>query len=76
MDLASNDNIIHWSSIKYKRVTQNILVAELYKVAHSFNIRAIIKATLRKVLQANMSLVFLYRFEISIRLSYKTWYYS
>lgn len=43
-------NIIHWFLIKCKRITRNVLAAELYGMAHGFNIRAIIKAMLKKML--------------------------
>ena len=42
-------NIIHWSSIKCKRLTRIVLVAELYAIAHGFDIGAVIKATLGKI---------------------------
>ena len=56
-DTTSKANIIHWSSIKYKRVTRSVLVAELYKMAHGFDIRAVIKATPRKMLGSAISLI-------------------
>ena len=43
-------NIIHWSLIKCKRVTRSVLVAKLYGMAHEFDIGAVIKATLEKIL--------------------------
>ena len=40
-------NIVHWSSVKYKRVTRSVLASELYAIAYGFNIGAAIKATVK-----------------------------
>src|SRR5271165_7015106 len=50
-DCNHSANIIHWSSIKCKRVTQSVLASELYALAHGFNISAVIKSTIQKILQ-------------------------
>lgn len=57
-NLVSKANIIYWSFIKYKQVIQIFLDAKLYKMVHSFDIKSVIKAILRKVLQAKILLVF------------------
>jgi hypothetical protein len=44
-------NIIHWSSIKYKRVTRSVLAFELYGMAYGFDIGATIKSTLEQILR-------------------------
>jgi len=49
-DALNKANIVYWSSIKCKRVTRSVLASELYGIAHSFDIGAIIKSTLDKVL--------------------------
>lgn len=43
IDSNSKANIIHWSSIKYRRVTCNVLAAELYEIIYEFDIRVVIK---------------------------------
>ena len=49
-DSTGKANIIHWSSIKCKRVTRSVLAAELYGMAHGFDTGAVVKATLTKML--------------------------
>jgi len=49
-DRNQDANILHWSLIKCKRVTRNILASELYALAHGFNIAAVIKLTIQKIL--------------------------
>ena len=39
-------NIIHWSSTKCRRVTRSVLAAELYALAHGFDIASVLKATI------------------------------
>jgi len=51
MDCNQDTNILHWSSIKCKWVTQSVLVSELYALAYGFDIAAIIKLTIQKILQ-------------------------
>ena len=56
-DAISKANIIHWSSIKCKRIIRSVLVAKLYGMAYEFDIRAVIKATLGKILGSAVSLI-------------------
>ena len=44
-------NIIHWSSIKCKRVTGSVLASELYAIVHGFDIGAAIRSTIKAILQ-------------------------
>src|SRR5438105_3856767 len=53
IDQNQTTNIIHWSLIKCKRVTRSVLASKLYTLAHGFNIRAIIKLMIKKILQIN-----------------------
>src|SRR6266536_2021329 len=50
MDKNRTVNIIHWSSIKCKRVTRSVLASELYALAHGFDIGTTIKSTIQKIL--------------------------
>ena len=56
-DKTDKANIIHWSSIKCKRITRSVLAAELYGVAHGFDIGTVIKATLGNILQTDVPLI-------------------
>ncbi|TAQ90470.1 hypothetical protein B7494_g1202 [Chlorociboria aeruginascens] len=56
-DGESKCNIIHWSSIKCKRVTKSVLASELYRMAHGFDIAAILKSTIEKTLGITLPLV-------------------
>lgn len=50
MDSTNTANLIHWSSIKCKRVTRSVLAAELYAMAHGFDMGIAIKTTITKML--------------------------
>jgi hypothetical protein len=50
-------NIVHWSSIKCKRVTQSVLAAKLYALADDFDLDAALKATLFAILDRLVSLI-------------------
>lgn len=56
-DATQRANIIHWSSIKCKRVTRSVLASELYAMAHGFDLGAVIKATVGRMLQNNVPLI-------------------
>ena len=55
---TNNANFIHWNSIKCKRITRSVLALELYAMAHEFDLRTIIKTTLKKVLCSNIFFIF------------------
>jgi hypothetical protein len=43
-------NIVHWSSIKCKRVIRSVFAAELYALVHDFDLDVVFKATLSAIL--------------------------
>ena len=45
VDIINKANIVHWSLIKYKRITRSVLAFELYAMAYRFDIGAVIKST-------------------------------
>src|SRR6266480_2395057 len=55
-DKNNQTNVIHWSSIKYKRITRSVLAAELYAMAYSFNKGMVIKTTIEKILSRSIPL--------------------
>ena len=50
IDNIGKANIIYWLLIKYKRVIKSILAIKLYKIVYGFNITAVIKLTINKML--------------------------
>ena len=56
-DESNQANIVHWSSIKCKRVTRSVLASELYAMAHGFDIGGVVKSTVSHVLRINLPLV-------------------
>jgi hypothetical protein len=56
-DATKKANVIHWSSVKCKRVTRSVLASELYGIAHGFDIGTAIKSTIGKILQINLPLI-------------------
>ena len=56
-DSTNRANIIHYSSVKCKRVVWSVLGAELYGMAHGFDIGAVVKATLGKILEYDVPLI-------------------
>ncbi len=59
-DKNNKANIIHWSSIKCKRVTRSVLASELYGMAHGFDVGATIKSTIEKILRIDTLPLILY----------------
>src|SRR5438552_760359 len=50
MDKEGTTNIIHWTFAKCKRVVCSVLAAELYAMAHSFDLAIAIKAAINAIL--------------------------
>ena len=49
-DSQNNANIIHWQSVKCKRVTRSVLALELYALSLGFNVTSTIKLSLTQIL--------------------------
>ena len=56
-DRHNNANILHWSSIKCKRVTRSVLASELYGMAHGFDMGVAVKTTIANMLQIDLPLI-------------------
>lgn len=50
VDSNNKANIIHWLSIKYKKITKGILTFELYPMIYGLNIGIMLKSTIKSVL--------------------------
>ena len=48
-DAQNNANIIHWQSVKCRRVTRSVLASELYALSLGFDVAATIKSTLDQI---------------------------
>jgi len=49
--------MIHWSSMKCKRVTRSVLASELYSIAYGFNMGGLVKSIINKALEIEVPLV-------------------
>ena len=49
-DWNQSANILHWSLIKCKRVTRSVLASKLYALAYGFDIGAVIKLIIQRIL--------------------------
>ena len=58
IDSINKVNFLHWSSVKCKRMTRNVLTVELYAMTHEFDIEIVIKITLTNILQSNIFFIF------------------
>jgi hypothetical protein len=52
-------NLIHWSSIKCKRITRSVLAIELYAMINDFDVEAVIKLIIERMLHISLSLILL-----------------
>jgi hypothetical protein len=55
-------NLIHWSSIKCKRITRSVLAVELYAMINDFDVEAVIKSIIERMLHISLSLMLLTNF--------------
>ena len=46
-DLLNKVNIVYWFLVKCKKITRSVLAFELYAIAYSFDISAVIKAIVK-----------------------------
>jgi hypothetical protein len=56
-DSINTTNIIHWSSVKCKRITRSVLAIELFAMIHDFDVDSVLKATLTKMLDVVVFLI-------------------
>jgi hypothetical protein len=56
-DSSGKGNVLHWSSVKCKRVTRSVLASELYAMAHGFDISTAIKSTIDRILGKTVPIV-------------------
>jgi hypothetical protein len=54
---STHANILHWFSIKCKRITRSVLTAELFAMIYDFDVDSVLKATLTKMLRIFTSLI-------------------
>ncbi len=51
-------NIIHWLSIKCKKMTRSVLASELYAMVHGFDVGAVLKSTIESILKQCLPMIF------------------
>ncbi|KAI1000189.1 hypothetical protein K3495_g8009 [Podosphaera aphanis] len=56
-DEYDNSNIIHWSSIKCKRITRSVIASELYAMSHDFDVACVLKHSLDKILNSKIPII-------------------
>jgi hypothetical protein len=56
-DSQNNANILHWQSIKCKRVTRSVLASELYAIAHGFDTGIVLKTTIELIINKPLPLI-------------------
>ena len=53
-DTSNKTNIIHWSSIKCKKVTKSVLASKFYAMLQGFDVGAVIKSTTEEILDIKL----------------------
>jgi hypothetical protein len=56
-DATHAANILHWSSIKCKKITRSVLAIELFAMIHDFDVDFVLKITLTKMIDTLISLI-------------------
>ncbi len=54
---STHANILHWFSVKCKRVTRSVLAIELFAMIHNFDVDSMLKITLTKMIDVLISLI-------------------
>jgi hypothetical protein len=57
IDSINTTNIIHWFSVKCKRITRSVLAIELFAMIHDFDVDSVLKTTLTKMLDVVVLLI-------------------
>ncbi len=57
VDSSNKANIIHWLSIKCKKVTKSVLASELYAMVHRFDVGALLKSTIGRILKQSVPMI-------------------
>jgi hypothetical protein len=56
-DSINKTNIVHWFSVKCKRVIRSVLTVELFAMIHDFDVDSVLKTIFTKMLNAVISLI-------------------
>ena len=56
-DGSNKTNLIHWSSTKCKKITRNVLIAELFAMTQKFDVASILKSFIEEILQISLSMI-------------------
>ncbi len=67
IDCDNNANIIHWGSVKSKRITRSVLAAELYAMVHCFDQSTVLHTTLQDIFWSTHPIADLYRLKMIVR---------
>ncbi|KAI0996165.1 hypothetical protein K3495_g12015 [Podosphaera aphanis] len=55
-DAKNRANILHWQSVKFRRVTRSVLASELYAMSLGFDVAATIRSSLNQILSYQIPL--------------------
>jgi hypothetical protein len=56
-DSINKTNIVHWFSVKCKRIIRSVLTVELFAMIHDFDVDSVLKTTFTKMLDAVIFLI-------------------